>query len=834
MKKIVTALFFVGTSFMVFAQQANLKLSNFLGYEVGSKFTRHHKIVEYCKALAQAYPSKIKLEQYGTTYEGRELYVAYISNKENIENLDAIANTNRTICGINKGSRVAPIPENSPAIVWLSYNVHGNEPSSSEAALLTLEELLVNASAKTDEWLKNVVVIIDPCLNPDGRDRYVNWYNTSVGKNPNADPQAREHQEPWPGGRTNHYNFDLNRDWAWQTQTESKARIKKYFQWMPQVHVDFHEQGFNEPYYFAPAAEPLHEVITKWQRDFQQTIGKNHAQYFDKNGWLYFTKERFDLFYPSYGDTYPTYNGSIGMTYEQGGIRAGLAIKTAEQELLTLHDRVMHHFTTSLSTIEISSKNAASLVKEFSTFFNGYISGKAGTYKTYILSSDNYNKLKAVASLLEQNNIEYGDVNGKFVGYNYQTQKEGAIDLAKYSIAISTAQTQGALATVLLEPRSKLSDSATYDITAWSLPYVFGVDGYALKTPKEVAAKKLGDASIVTVASNYGYIIPYTNLNASKYLAYLLKNGIKVRFASKPFTYDSFSYAAGTLLVLKTGNDKLDWNKWVNEGAKQFTIQPIVVNTGMMEKGADFGSPDVHLINAPRVAMLTGDQVSANDAGEIWHFFDHTLHYPLTTLLNENLDRLSLKHIDVLLIPDGWYRNLSDKVIADKLKDFVRGGGKLVVLGGVVNQFANGDWGIKNKADKEEDKPGEYDALKKYGNRDREYLHENIPGAIYKVELDNSHPLAYGYETTYYTLKQDANIYEFMKDGWNVGYLKKDNYVAGFTGFKVKNKLKDGTLFGVTEIGNGSVVFLADNPLFRLFWENGKQLFANAVFMVGQ
>lgn len=834
MKKTIVFVSFLVLLVSAKSQTNSLKINDFLGYEVGSKFTRHHKIVAYCKALAQAYPSKIKLEQYGTTYEGRELLVAYVSSKENIENLETIANTNRTLCGMNKGGRQAPIPTNPPVIVWLSYNVHGNEPSSSEAALLTLEDLVVNASAKTEEWLKNTVVIIDPCLNPDGRDRYVNWYNTSVGLNANADPMAREHQEPWPGGRTNHYNFDLNRDWAWQTQTESKARIKKYLQWMPQVHVDFHEQGYNEPYYFAPAAEPLHEVITNWQRNFQHTIGKNHAQYFDKNGWLYFTKERFDLFYPSYGDTYPTYNGSIGMTYEQGGIRAGLSIKTAEQELLTLKDRAQHHYTTSISTIEISSKNASNLVKEFSTFFDSYITGKAGIYKTYILSSNDFNKLKAATNLLDQNNIEYGDINGKFVGYNYQTQKDGNIDLAKYSIAVSTQQTQGSLATVLLEPKGKLSDSATYDITAWSLPYVYGVDGYALKTPRDIVSKKMANPSIVNLSSNYGYIIPYTNLHASSYLAFLLKNGVKVRFASKPFMYDSINYAAGTLLVLKTGNDKLDWNKWVNDGALQFNIQPIQVTTGMMQKGADFGSPDVRLINAPKVAMLTGDQVSANDAGEVWHFFEHTLNYPLTSLMAENIGRYNLKNIDVLILPDGWYRNLSDKAIADKLKDFVRGGGKLIALGGVVNTLANGDWGIKNKVDKEDEKTAEYDALKKYGNKDREYLHENIPGAIYKVELDNSHPLAYGYSNTYYTLKQDANIYEFMKDGWNVGYLKKDNYVAGYTGFKVKNKLKDGTLFGVSELGNGNVVFLADNPLFRLFWENGKQLFANAVFMVGQ
>ena len=223
-------------------------------------------------------------------------------------------------------------------------------------------------NAQTKEWLKNTVIVIDPCLNPDGRDRYVNSYNISAGEHFDADPQAREHDEPWPRGRTNHYNFDLNRDWAWQTQKRNTGTLKMYNKWLPQVHVDYHEQEPDAPYYFAPAAEPYHEVITQWQRDFQVQIGKNNAKYFDANGWLYFTKEIFDLFYPSYGDTYPCYNGAIGMTYEQGGIDAGLGIKLNSGDTLTFVQRALHHFTTSMSTIEITSKNAARVVNEYKKY----------------------------------------------------------------------------------------------------------------------------------------------------------------------------------------------------------------------------------------------------------------------------------------------------------------------------------------------------------------------------------------------------------------------------------------------------------------------------------
>ena len=807
----------------------------FLGYKIGTRFTRHHQIVEYFKAIAAANTEQVKIEKYGETNEGRELLLAFVSSKENMEHLDQIKMNNRTFAGLTKG-KVAPLLPNPPAIVWLSYNVHGNEPASSEAAMLTLYELINPTNKETIEWLQHTVVIIDPCLNPDGRDRYVNWYNTTVGKNGNVDAQAREHFEPYPQGRTNHYNFDLNRDWAWQTQAESKLRVKKYLEWMPQVHVDFHEQGYNEPYFYAPAAEPFHEAITPSQRNFQTLIGKNHSKYFDANGWLYFTKQIFDLFYPSYGDTYPSYNGSVGMTYEQGGIRAGLAVKTYSGDTLTLADRALHHFTTSMSTIETASKNAKQLVDAFKHYFNENSLGRNYAYKTYILTSDDDNKIDAVKRLLDANGIVYGQTNAKGIGYNYATGKDELIAVKKYSLAVSVVQARGSMATVLLEPKSKLSDSATYDITAWSLPYVYGVDGYALKEQREIEEIK-PTQTITAVSADYGVLIPYTSLNSSKLLAYLLKNNVKVRYATKPFTINGSNYLQGTLIVLKTSNAHIGWNKIVNDAAAKFHVQPIVVASGFVDKGSDFGSADVRLIMTPKVALFSGEQTSPTDAGESWCFFDNELEYPVSLINAADMGRLDLKKYDVIIMPEGNYKSFGDKLNMEKLKDFVKSGGRLIAIQGAVNLLAeNGDFGIKNKADKEEEKGADsnYVSLKKYGNREREDLSNNIPGAIYKVDLDNTHPLAYGYNNTYYTLKQDASIYEFMKDGWNVGVLKKDNYVAGFSGFKVKNKLKDGTLFGVYEMGNGSVVYLADNPLFRLFWENGKMLFSNAVFMVGQ
>ena len=830
MKKLVLLLFASLVASSLFSQ-ALQSPEQFLGYKIGSRYTPHYKIVNYFKAVAQAVPDMVKIEKYGETNEGRELLIAYVTSPSNGKQLEQIRLNNLALTGINKANAVV---EGTPPIVWLSYNVHGNETSSSEAAMLTIFALVDPSNTQTKEWLKNTVVIMDPCINPDGRDRYVNWFNSMRGTTANPYPRSREHSEPWPGGRSNHYNFDLNRDWAWQTQVETQQRMVKYRQWMPEIHVDFHEQGINQPYYFAPAAEPFHEVITPWQRSFQNTIGRNNAKYFDRNGWLYFTKERFDLFYPSYGDTYPIYNGAIGMTFEQGGgPRGGLSVLTGNNDTLTLLDRAMHHYTTGLSTIEVASTNAAKLVSEFKKFFDDSRQGKGNVNKAYIITTDNRDKLNAVEDLLNKNGIEYGLMSSSvFKGMNYRTGKEETGKLKKYHLAISTSQPQSVLARVLLEPSSNLSDSNTYDITAWSLPFAHDVDAYAVKEAVSIKNVDSIIAKSPVAASSYGYLVTYQSFQGAKILAQLLKQGVKVRFAEKPFTYKEKAYDRGTLIILKNGNAP-NLQAILSKQAETSFATIDAFETGFMDKGPDIGSGDVRLIKAPKVALVTGEQTSSLAAGEIWHLFDQSLQYPLTLINATELTSIQLSDFNVVIIPNGMYKGLNDKSTADKLKDFVRGGGKLIALQNAMEQMAAGDWGLKIKEDKSEDK-SEYGALKKYENRERDQLPESIPGAIYKVQLDNTHPLAFGYPDTYFTLKQDATVFEYLKDGWNVGVLKKDNYVTGFAGVQVKSKLKDAMLMGVQEMGNGQVVYFADDPIFRSFWENGKLMFCNAVFLVGQ
>jgi hypothetical protein len=654
----------------------------------------------------------------------------------------------------------------------------------------------------------------------------------------------------------NHYYFDLNRDWAWQAQKESQQRIKAYNQWMPQVVVDFHEQGYNSPYYFAPAAEPFHEVITPWQREFQVTIGRNNAKYFDAHGWLFFTKERFDLFYPSYGDTYPTYNGAIGMTFEQGGgPRGGRAVLQDNGDTLTLADRLEHHYTTGLSTIEMSVANRERMLKEFRAYFSDAQSNGSGPYKTYVVKADASGTVPTVVKkYLDQCGIRYGFASSKAPakGFGYVNNKEEAFTIDPGDLVVSAYQPRSNMLRVLFEPRNKLTDSITYDITAWALPYAMGLDAFAMKekvlpgqASERVNAAPAPDAS----ANALAYAIPWNGTGSVKLLAALQNRGIKVRYADEPFSTQGKNFPAGTLLVAKTSNGGNGSSLLpailaaANEvGGLPGEVTPIL--SGYMDKGADLGSSHYPVIHAPKVAVLGGDQVRSNAMGEVWHFFEQELHYPITLVNANDINPIALRGFNVLILPQGNYRMLGDKSMSDAVKAWVQEGGRLIALEDAVSQLATLDWAIKRKKDaegKEGDAKGKdkdsaaYTALHRYEDREREDASATVPGAIYKVALDNSHPLAFGFPGWYFTLKQDEDVYEYFKEGgWNVGYLKKDNYVYGFAGVKSKKKLADGLLFGVQDLGRGHIVYLADNVMFRSFWEKGKLMLSNAVFLVGQ
>ena len=796
--------------------------SEFLGYEIGARFTRHHKVVAYFKYVSTALKN-VKLEKYGETNEHRPLYVTYISSQENIINLENIRKKNLSQTGIIAGNAT-----NKKAIVWLSYNVHGNEASSTEAAMLTLYELVTNKKA----WLENTVVILDPCINPDGRDRYVNWFNQVKSTPYNIDQNAKEHSEPWPGGRPNHYLFDLNRDWAWVTQVESQKRITIYNKWMPHIHVDFHEQGINNPYYFAPAAEPFHEIITDWQRDFQTQIGKNHARYFDKEGWLYFTKESFDLLYPSYGDTYPTYMGAIGMTYEQAGHgRAGLGIQTDAGEILTLKDRAIHHMTTGLSTVEISSKHAEKLNIEFKKFFENF----NFNYKSYVLKNENEDKMKRLKKLLDTHEIRYENAkNGSVKGYNYKNQSTNKFAINSTDLVVHTNQPKGKMVKVLFEPNAKLADSLTYDITAWSLPYAHGINAIASKTKVNSTKRKNIKKYINTIDNTaYAYLSKWNSLDDATFLGALLQQNIVSRFTEKAFSAKGTSFDKGTLIILRNDNRNLDFDAKLISIANKYQRNLTAVSTGFSETGVDFGSYSVKPIKKQKIVVISGKATSSLSFGEVWHFFETQLQYPITNINSSDFSRTNLSTYDVLILPSGNYSDMLNKKTLTKVKKWTRAGGTVLAIGNALQSFADtDDFALKTKKP-EEKKDSISDNLTLFSDRVLESVADLITGSIFKGTLDNSHPLAFGYGKNYFSLKLSGTSYSYLKEGYNVGYFNEETKnVSGYAGSKASKEVSKSLLFGEEQMGNGSIIYMVDNPLFRSFWENGKLFVANAVFLL--
>ena len=831
MKKIISSLFLLVLACPIFAQ--NPTPESFLGYPLGSRFSFHHRITDYVKTLAEKNPDRVKLIPYGSTYEGRPLLVAVVASFENLARIETIRTDNLKSIGMMPGSPSGM----GPAIAWLSYNVHGNEAVSSESVMKVMYELLNTANATTQEILKNTVVILDPCINPDGRDRYAQWYNRVMGLPNNPTPWSWEHNEPWPGGRPNHYLFDLNRDWAWQVQKESQERIALYNQWMPHLHADFHEMGSAASYYFPPASKPFHKDITTWQREFNNILGTYSRKYFDKNSWLYFTRNNYDLFYPSYGDTWPTYNGAIGMTYEQGGGgRAGIAIaREDEGDTLTLSSRIDHHFATSMSTLEAISSRAEQTVQEFRKYHEKAQNDPIGTFKSYVVKTKgNEGRVRALTELLDKQGIRYGQAGKDFSGKatNLADLKEVSGKFESGDLVISAYQPKSSLLKILFEARPELEDSVTYDITSWGLAYAYGLDAYGLKDRMTPAAYQPKTANnTVPSQAPYAYLVRWNSLDDLKFLAKTLDKKIRLRTSNVPFEIDNQNFGAGTLVITRKGNEAMgaDFDKMLTQIANESHITLTPVQTGFVTSGSDFGSNTVAPLTAPKVAVLAGEGVSSLAFGEVWHYFEQQIHYPISVVEGENFSRLPWNEIDVLIMPTGSYGKILTESVLTQLTEWVRNGGKLIAMEKAVTAFED-KRGFDIKTKKSDDKKEKESPLKIYANRERESTSDDTPGSVFRVKLDTTHPLAFGYTGDYYGLIRSTYDLAYLPEGWNVGYLQEDSYLAGFVGKNATKKLKNTLVFGVQEMGKGQVIYMADDPLFRGFWYNGKLLFGNAVF----
>ncbi len=820
------------------AQTALLSPGDFLPHPYGQQFTPHHLLVDYVEHAAQ-HSDRVSLQQYGRSAEGRPLLLAIISTPANLARIEQIRTDHLRSAGLLEGT--ATSSGEPPAIVWLSFGVHGNEAGASESSMTVLHALADPRNAETGKLLENTVVILDPCLNPDGYDRYISWYRQVAPLEPDPRPFAREHQEPWPGGRPNHYLFDLNRDWAWGTQPETRQRLVQYQRWMPHVHADYHEQSHDSPYYFAPASEPYHPAVTDWQRQFQTWAGKANASRFDEEGWLYFTREEFDLFYPGYGDTYPTFSGAIGMTYEQAGHgMAGRAIELENGEQLTLADRIEHHAATALATLATASLHARELDRQFQAFYQRAQNQPAGEYKAFVLRHTNRpDQLKAFARFLDMHQIRYGKAGKRQTaeGYAYASGTNGLVTIEPDDLVVSAFQPASVLVRTLLEPGAGPVDSLTYDITAWSVIHAFGLEAWALtgrldpQSPWKPAPYLAPDWP---EGEAYAFLLPWTSMQDARFLAALFREGIGVRVASQPFRMEDRSYGRGTLVITLADNRRVEgFSEKVKQIALAHERNLTAVRSGLVDAGSDFGSGTMQFLKAPRVALIGGEQTRSSGFGATWYFFEQVLQYPVAIIEADDFKPSRLAGFDVLVLPEGNY-TWSDAVKI-QLSEWMRSGGRLIATGGALRwvQQLDGVRLVSKDIPQPQEKDAKSETPLRYEERNSREMGGNVPGTIFRAELDNSHPIGYGFPGYYYTLKIGAQSYAWLEKGWNIAYLKKSPVMLGHAGANAHKKLEDSVVVAMDRVGNGAAIYLADDPLFRAFWHNGHFLFANALFFGG-
>ncbi|MFO7768164.1 MAG: M14 family zinc carboxypeptidase [bacterium] len=829
---------------------------SFLGYTIGDAFTWHHRIKAYLEAVDAA-SDRVTMRSYGRSVEGRELMLLTISLPENLERLGEVRRDMGRLAD-PRGAQQAELDriiQESPAIAWLSYNVHGNESVSSEAAMQAVYQLAAGSDAVTTKILEELVVIIDPLLNPDGRDRYVHSYQKRRGSEPNARREAWEHSEDWPGSRSNHYFFDLNRDWAWQTQLETRLRIAEYLEWNPVVHVDFHEMGSSSSYFFFPADRPIHtsypEVMEKWQ----EIYGRANASAFDRFGWPYYTRQTFDLYYPSYGDSWPSMMGAIGMTYEQGGGgSAGLALEREDDTVLTLRDRVHGHFTTSMATLRVTAEKRRERLADFLTFFRKAIEKGEGPVKGYALvpDTDPYNADRLVR-LLRAQGIEVQQAGSSFRsrvagGYGIHPAPE-RMDFPAGTYFVPLGQPKGVAVEVLMEPKPALEDTSFYDLSAWSLPLAFSVEAYALgETPgglETVDAPPARTGSVEGGRAGYAYAIPYHGTSALLAANDLLNMELRVNVSGEEFTTEGYEFPAGTFLVPIFRNPETVHDR-VARVVGERGVTAYALQSGLVAAGSDLGAGSYRYMRRPRIAVAGGEGLSSGAFGEVWHFLEERFPcFDYTNVSAERLGGLDLTGYDVLILPsDGsgrsYQRYFGEQGLA-ALRTWLRGGGTLIGFDGgaaFATEDVSGLTGVssagRSRGQRDEEAPSDQPAELARKSLEQQAYERRIsrtPGGMWEVVLEPEHWMAFGMPERMAVLKRGTGGFALTERGVNVAVFSRDPLLSGYAAEGAPEEVSRKAWLIVESVGRGQVVLFADDPLYRMFVEGMHQLVLNAVIL---
>ena len=785
----------------------------FLGYEIGDQHTRHDLILAYFKYLSSV-SERANLINYGKSYEGRTLTLLSISNEENLKNLEEIKTEHlkSTIPG-----SIKTINENLPIIINLGYGIHGNEPSGSEAALLTAYTLIASKNKKINRLTTNSVVFIDPTLNPDGRDRHSQWANQYKSINLVADSNDAEHNESWPRGRTNHYWFDLNRDWLLAIHPESRGKLNWLHEWYPNVVLDVHEMGTNSNYFFDPmkSSASVKPLIPQENVDLYPIFAEYYVKYMDSIGSFYYTKESFDETYPGYGSTYSDLQGGLALLFEQASSRGH--VQETNYGEMTFGFTIRNQFLNGIATVEAAVDNKILLRDYQKRFFETSLSEfKNEKIKAYEFG-DIYdkNRTKAFIDKLQIHKIEVYEKDDKFI--------------------VPVNQLQSRMVKNFFETHDKYLDSVFYDASAWSVSNFYNMKHKAVRSIDVNKLTKVKDVLVnnpKVSKSNYAYILDWDDYNTPAALNHLHKNGVISYSAYKPFSIkvneddDVKSFNRGTVMV-PVSKQKVDSEKLfetLKSTQEKFNLPVFSTETGYSSSGIDLGSNFFRINKKVKVAMLIGDGVSSYEAGEVWHLLDTRVHIPLTKIRLNQFNRTSLDKYTTLVMVSGSYNQISESGIK-KIKDWVGKGNTLITIGSASS------WAIKKEVVKEslvETKNDTIFSRKRYIDA-REYSgRERIGGSILKVDLDLTHPLAFGYRDQSIPVYKNNNVFlnKSKSDYSSVAIYSKNPHIDGYVSKKnMENNLKGAASLIVSDSGSGRVVLFADNPNFRGTWYGTNKLF---------
>jgi hypothetical protein len=805
----------------------------FFGFQLGEWHLRHDQLVQYLYELARVSP-RIQIEKYGTTYEQRPLLLLTISSPENLSHIEEIKSQHKKIINPEESGKL-PL-EQMPVIVWMGYSVHGNEASGSNAVPLVTYYLAALQGNDIETLIRDMIILIDPCINPDGFSRFAAWANMHRAKNPIADPYNREHQEAWPGGRTNHYWFDLNRDWLLIQHPETKGRLKKFYEWMPNILTDHHETGTNHTFFFQPGIlSRTNPLIPSRNIELTSEIATFHSEALDKIGSLYFTKQIYDDFYFGKGSTYPDLNGGIGILFEQASSR-GL-IQESINGLLTFPFAIRNQLTTSLSTLKGGQALRIELLEHQKNFYNSVNQEVQQEKIKAFVFGDQYDPIRIYhfLEILLGHQIEVYHLKKIY-------QKGITVFSPENSYIVPLNQPQLRLIKALFETPTEFNDSLFYDISSWTLPLAFNLSFSELS---ESMGSYLGEklkmnsfprGKFIQVPKPIAYAFSWDNYYSPRALYRILKKGISAKVTTEEFTSTvngkKYFFSKGSVVIPLNiqKNEGLTIDSILEEIANKNGLEVIPLSSGLSDQGPDLGSPSLELLDLPTTLLMTGEGLSSSEAGEIWHLLDHKMEMELSLIEKSNINRVDLTKYNSIVLVNGNVNELDSAGVAE-LRRWVLKGGTLIARGTTGRWLARNNFMQMEIKDRDES-PKDLTKSRPYALRSADMGKERISGAIVECTIDLTHPLGYGYKK--FTLPIFKNNTLYLKAAGNL-YSTPLQYtsnplLSGYISPKNMAQLKNSAAVIVSQLGRGRVIIFSDNPNFRAFWYGTNKLFLNALF----